>query len=76
MTKSVTERDMVSRGPGNAILGVVCRKTGIWCVLKVSTLGEAVRFVGLPCAVGDFANRRTFFRWLAKNDISSTPTLN
>ena len=26
MTKSVTERDMVSRGPGDAVLGLVCRK--------------------------------------------------
>ena len=49
VTKSVTERDMVSRGPGDAILGLVCRKIWIWCVLKFSTLGEVVRFVGLPC---------------------------
>ena len=49
MTKSVTERDMVSRGPGDAILGLVWRKIGIWCVLKFSTLGEVVGFVGLPC---------------------------
>ena len=49
VTKSVTERDMVSWGLGEAILGLVWRKIGIWCVLEFSTLGEVVRFVGLPC---------------------------
>ena len=74
MTKSVTERDMVPWDLGDAILGLVWRKIGIWCVFEIFDFGRSgeVRRIAVRSVI--LLIGRPFFGF-AQNSISASSTL-